>query len=211
MGIRKKRKYKFHKKTFIKLITFSFLFASSVILLFNITLNNKITKYINLINMIAIKQNETNNKISYNNIDKKLKTYPSYGTKYANLIIESINLKLPIYYGDNLEILSHGIGQYAGSFFPGEEGTTILAGHSTKEFLARILELKENDIIKIETSYGTFKYIVNSYKVVNEKDLKAFEVKKDKSSLILYTCYPLGYGKKINRYVVYANKGGNDE
>ena len=37
--------------------------------------------------------------------DNKLKNYPEYGTKYATIKIPKIDVDLPVYYGDTLEIL----------------------------------------------------------------------------------------------------------
>ena len=38
-----------------------------------------------------------------------------------------MKLELPIYHGDTLKILRKGVGHYAGSYFPGENGTVLLA------------------------------------------------------------------------------------
>ena len=37
--------------------------------------------------------------------ENRLKNYPEYGTKYATIEIPKIDVDLPVYYGDTLEIL----------------------------------------------------------------------------------------------------------
>ena len=121
-------------------------------------------------------------------------------------------MNLPIYYGDTLKILRYGIGQYAGSYFPGENGTIILAGHNTAAYFKRLDELEHGDEIVIEASYGTFKYIVDRSDVVKETDYEAFKVDHNSERLIMYTCYPMNrrvVGRRTKRYVVYAYKEGD--
>ena len=205
-----RRKKEFKIKIFATYVAISFLFASIFVLITYFPLNNKITKYTNLINTIAINEAKEEKEVSFDNVKKKLTSYPAYGSKYGNVIIDKVNLKLPLYYGDNLEILSHGAGQYAGSYFPGEGGTTIIAGHNDRGYFDKLLGLKKDDKITIDTTYGKFNYHVVETKIVNENDLEAFGVQDKKEFLIMYTCYPLGVGKKTERFVVYADKMGDN-
>ena len=165
-----------------------------------------IRKYTNRINTVAMKQDNTTEKITFDSVKKRLSSIPSYGTKYGNIKIDKIGLKLPIYFGDSMEILSYGVGHYVGSYFPGEGGSIILAGHNDSGYFERILELVKGDEIVIETGYGTFDYSVSDIKIANENDLSAFPIQEEKELLILYTCYPLGIGYKTERFVVYAYK-----
>lgn len=202
------RKRKFYTKIFATYVAISFLYASIFVLITYFPLNKSLTKMVNLVNTITINQTKEEKEVSFDNVKKKLTSYPSYGSKYGNIIIAKLNIKLPLYYGDNNETLSYGAGQYAGSYFPGESGTTIIAGHNDRGYFEKLLEAKQNDIITIETNYGTFNYQVNSTKIVNENDLSAFAVQSEKDEIILYTCYPLGISKKTERFVVYASKVG---
>ena len=205
---------KFAIKAFAINIAISFFFASVFVLVFYAFFYDKTTYYTNLINTTAISGNKTSEEkeIVLNKDSKRLTDYPAYGKKYATLKISAIDLELPLYYGDTLSILRYGVGQYAGSYFPGEGGTTIIAAHNTTNFFARVEELKVNDEIIIEASYGTFKYRIDSYKVVNENDLDAFPIQDEKELLILYTCYPINrsvIGRKTDRYVIYASLVGD--
>ena len=200
------------KKIIANKLALSFFIASIIILAIYIFLYKKVEYYVNIINTTAISNNEINKDIKYDKLTKRIIGYPNYGEKYADLIINKINVNLPIYHGDNLELLGSGIGHYAGSYFPGEDGTIILAGHNTESFLKRIEELIIDDEIMIKTNYGTFKYSVFETKIVNETDENSFKIDNNKEVLIIYTCYPINefiIGRRTKRYVVYANLIGD--
>ena len=200
-------------KTFATNVAFSFCFTAIFVLIVFFIFNKKINYYSSLINTTAIntsiKKEQKDTSLDLNK--KRLINYPDYGSKYATIEIEKINLKLPVYHGDSLSILRHGVGHYAGSYFPGEGGTTILAAHNSENFFGNITLLKKGDRIVLDTTYGMFTYEVDNYKVVNEKDLSAFGIEHDNEKLIMYTCYPTNtLGNKTERYVVYAYKVGDN-
>ena len=49
--------------------------------------------------------------------NKKIKNYPEYGTQYATIEIPKINVNLPVYFGDTLEILKKGVGHSSRKLF----------------------------------------------------------------------------------------------
>ena len=202
------KKYVFDFKVFATKVAISFLFASIFIVIVYFGFNKSISKYISLINTFTIKESKEEKKVLFDDIKKELKTYPAYGSKYANIKIDSVGINLPVYYGDTMEILSYGIGQYAGSYFPGEGGSIILAGHNDPGYFDSLLNVKQGDSVTLKTSYGDFEYVIDSFKVVNENDLDSFPIQTEKEMLIMYTCYPLGIGKKTERFVVYAYRAG---
>ena len=71
--------------------------------------------------------------------ENKITNYPEYGTKYANIEIPKIDVNLPVYYGDTLEVLKKGVGHSSGSYFPGEGGSIIYMGHNAKKIFRRFL------------------------------------------------------------------------
>ena len=135
-----------------------------------------------------------------------LVNYPTVGSKYADIKIESIGLNLPVYYGASYAILKSGIAHDDTSYFPGEGGSIIMAGHNFKSFLANLPKAKKGDIIELETTYGTFKYKITNTKIVNEDNVDEVPIQKDKEILMLYTCWPINnIGHASDRYVVYAD------
>ena len=192
-------------------IAIAFFFTAIFVLCYYSIAEEKISKYINLINTTAVKKEVEERNTTYNFETSKLLNYPKWGRKFATLNIKSIDMKLPIYHGDSLKILRYGIGHYAGSYFPGENGTIILAGHNTNDMFNKLDKIKKGDKVVIKANYATFEYQVYDMKVVHETDLKAFKIQHNEERLIMYTCYPINrsiIGRKTQRYVVYAKKVG---
>jgi len=135
-----------------------------------------------------------------------LVNYPTFGTKYADLKIDSIGLNLPVFYGANYTILKSGIAHDENSYFPGEGGSIILAGHNFKSYLANLPKAKIGDIITLETTYGKFNYKISNTKIVNENNVDEVPIQKNKEVLMIYTCWPINnIGHASERYVVYAD------
>lgn len=139
------------------------------------------------------------------NEDNKIQNYPEYGTQYATIEIPRINVNLPVYFGDTLEVLKKGVGHSSGSYFPGEGGSIIYMGHNSKNMFRRFSELQLGDELKVTTSYGEYTYKIYDMQLINEKDVDKLPVQKEKEILMVYTCYPFNnIGYATQRYVVYA-------
>ena len=110
---------------------------------------------------------------------------PNFGDMFGKLTIDSVNIKVNLYYGDDREQLRHGAGLFAGSFLPGFNRTILIAGHSID-----------------------FQYKITSTKIADADDSSNYDLKQDKKEqLILYTCYPFELiGYKSQRLFVYADK-----
>lgn len=165
---------------------------------------------INYADMISI---NTNSKIIKNiKFDEEKKTiisYPEYGTRYGNIKIESLNINLPLYYGDKLAYLRYGVGQSSGGYFPGEGGSIICMGHNNRNYLHDLPKIQEGAIIEINTTYGNFKYKVYTTKIVNMYDVDSLPIQEDEEILMLYTCYPVdSFGDKKDRFVAFARREG---
>lgn len=191
-------------------IAISFFFASIFITIVYFVGEEKINYYAALINSLAVNSDKENEAV-FNKESKRLIELPTYGKKFGIIRIPSVKISLPLYHGDNLQILHYGIGHYAGSYFPGEGGSIILPGHNNVGVFEKLDKVKKGDNVIIEANYGTFTYEVTDFKVVKETDLEAFPIQKDEELLILYTCWPINrsvVGRKTERYVVYAKKIG---
>jgi len=189
-------------------LALSFFFAALFLVIFHLLFSEKINFAISFLQKVTIVNHKQEEKIFLDLKKQRLDHYPSYGVKYGTLKISSISLELPIYHGDTLDILRYGVGHYAGSYFPGEGGSVILAAHNNEGFFRKLPELKSNDEIVVETIYGTFSYQVSHVKIALESDLSSFPIQDEEEVLILYTCYPVyAIGHTDKRYVVYAKRG----
>ena len=169
------------------------------------TCKTNLDKYLNLLNFMSVNVKEVEDStIKYDSNTKKIINYPKYGEVFADLIIPSIKLNTVVYHGDDYEILNKGVGHYAGSMFPSENASIILASHNSKQF-KNLYDVKINDIVTIKTNYGTFKYKIYETKVIKYDDTKQIPIKYGEEILMMYTCYPrnvIGFAEK--RFVVYA-------
>ena len=121
-------------------------------------------------------------------INDNLMNRPGIGEEFGNIEIPSLGFNEPVYHGDSNLELGKGIGHFAGSTIPGEEGNVIVSGHRHTVF--RPLEgINVGDEVIFTTTYGTFKYKVSEIKIVDEKENEELRV-LDYERLTMYTCYP---------------------
>ncbi len=195
------------KATIITIIV-AFIFAGIVCLIMQIAFGQTIWGAISLMNRISLDvSGKQEIETVYNPDKKRLENYPEYGTKYATIQIESINVDLPVYFGDTLEILKYGIGHSAGSYFPGEGGSIVYMGHNNVRTFRRLGEVKQGDIIKVITSYGEYNYEVYDTKIIGKTEKDKLPIQKEREILMVYTCYPFtSYGNAPSRCVVYAER-----
>ena len=118
-------------KVIVKQLAIAFFFASLFIFLIFIFFAKKIDTTISLLNKMSVKEvNRTTEKINIDSGSKRLSSYPTYGEIFATIEIPTINVSANIVEGDNLDLIKKNIGHYAGSYFPGEGGTIVLAAHN---------------------------------------------------------------------------------
>ena len=170
--------------------------------------NKQIEECISLISKVSI---DTENKAPIEEVklteeDNRITNYPEYGTQYATIQIPSIDVDLPVFYGDTLDIIKGArVGHAGGSYFPGEGGSIIYMGHNSTKVFRRFSELKKGDMITVKPSYGEYKYKIYDMQIVQENETDKLPIQKDKEILMIYTCYPFVYvGYTTQRYVVYA-------
>lgn len=131
-------------------------------------------------------------------------TYPRYGEKFSDLIIDKVSLNVPVFNGDSEEQLLKGAGHYNGSRFPGEGSNIVLAGHRNSVFKS-LKDVKTGDTIVLNTTYGKYVYKVSEIKIVKGSDNSIVQP-TDSEKLTLYTCYPFNYiGNAPNRYVLISD------
>ena len=188
-------------------LVISFFFASFIYLFVYLFLGNQINSYLSLVNAITVKPSGEyeSKEVSFNTVKKRLNNRPSWGTIWASLEIPEINMKLPVYQGDTLDILRSGGGHFSASYFPGEGGSIILDAHCDWGFFYRIPELKEGSLIYLKTIYGDYTYKLERTKIIGEDSMDDMPIQNDEEILMMYTCYPVNtIGHKSHRYVVYA-------
>lgn len=192
------------KATIISIIVALFI-TGAIIFAGYLFLGARIEEAISLVNKVSIDIENKEEKETVMNEQNKIQNYPEYGTQYATIEIPKIDVDLPVYFGDTLEILKKGVGHSSGSYFPGEGGSIIYMGHNSKKMFRRFSELQLGNEITVKTSYGEYKYKIYDMQLIKETELEKLPIQKEKEILMVYTCYPFNnIGYTTQRYVVYA-------
>jgi sortase A len=126
---------------------------------------------------------------------------PRFGATYAR----------PLYEGTTREVLQRGIGHYVGTALPGEIGNFAMAAHRTtygKPF-NRIAELRDQDVILVETKDNYFVYRVTGHQIVPPSQTSVLLPVPDQAgveatvaTLTMTSCHPEFSARE--RYVVHA-------
>ena len=100
---------------------------------------------------------------------------PSYGDLFGKITIDSVNKTINLYYGDGNDQLRKGAGLFNGSFLPGFNRTSLIAGHSLPYFEC-LGDVNVGDIIKISTHYGDFEYKITDTKIGKATDESNYDL-----------------------------------
>ncbi len=129
---------------------------------------------------------------------------PHLGARIGTITLPTLGLSWPIYQGTTSTQLAKGVGHFIGSVLPGQNDNTVLSGHRTTVF-NRLGELKRGQSVFIESSAGTFTYVIRSFRIVMRTD-KTVIVHKDHGVLTLTTCYPFNnIGTTTRAFIVTAD------
>jgi sortase A len=106
--------------------------------------------------------------------------------------LPSIDISTVVVQGTDTASLQKGPGHYPETPFPGEGGTSAIAGHRTT-YLApfrHLDQLKRGDEIEIEMPYANFAYRVQTTRVVDDSAVNIIH-KVGYERLVLTACHPL--------------------
>lgn len=123
--------------------------------------------------------------------------------------ISKINVKLPIYHGDEDEVLEKGVAHLPNTAFPigGVGNHSVLSAHTgypTQVFFDNLNELEIGDEIKVSVLDETLTYAVTAKNIVKPDNISLLSVNEEKDLLSLITCYP--YGVNSHRLIVTAER-----
>ncbi len=127
------------------------------------------------------------------------------------LIIDKIDLRLPILEETSRAALWVGAGLWEGGAGIGEEGNTVLTSHRAHahgRLFNRLDELAPGDEIVIETRSARYLYMVYDRQIVRAEDFRPTRPAEGESMLTLFTCHPLNRVNSPDRLVVLAREAG---
>ena len=125
------------------------------------------------------------------------------------LVIDKINVKLPIYHGTDDATLQVGVGHLEGSSLPvGGKGThAVLMGHRglpSSLLLTNLDKMRKKDTFILYVMGQTLTYQVDQIRTVNPDELRALTIDPGKDYCTLVTCTP--YGINTQRLLVRGHR-----
>ena len=122
---------------------------------------------------------------------------------FGHIEIPRLGISTLIAEGAGTEQLDRSVGHIATTPFPGQPGNCALCGHR-ESFLRDLGELREHDVIRIDTLQGTYTYEVEWCTVVEPHQVDVLD-STEAPSLTLVTCFPFhAVGSAPERFVVRA-------
>ncbi len=132
---------------------------------------------------------------------------PAKQSVIGRLEIPRLNLAVMVREGADESTLSRAVGHIPGTALPGNIGNVGLAGHRDTFFRA-LRNIRGGDVIDLQTTAGTYRYLVKSTKIVTPRDVSVLQASGGET-LTLVTCYPFYYvGSAPKRFIVHATQIG---
>jgi sortase A len=129
----------------------------------------------------------------------------SEGSPLGRIEISAVGLTVMVLEGTDEGTLRRAVGHIRGTPLPGQRGNVALAGHRDT-FFRGLRKIRVNDEITLTTLSGSYRYRVDSTKVVKPEETEVLEDDGD-DILTLVTCYPFNFvGSAPSRFIVRAHR-----
>lgn len=130
---------------------------------------------------------------------------PKRSMLIGRLEIPRLNMKVMVREGADESTLRRAVGHIPGTALPGTAGNVALAGHRDT-FFRGLRDIRRSDSIDLMTEDGTYRYQVQSTKIVGPRDVDVLAASGGET-LTLVTCYPFYYvGSAPKRFIVRATQ-----
>ena len=107
--------------------------------------------------------------------------------------------------GTDARTLRRAVGHIPGTPLPGQRGNVAITGHRDT-FFRPLRNIRKYDEIRLTTLSGSYRYRVDSIKVVEPEDMEVLD-NSDDAILTLVTCYPFYFvGPAPKRFIVRAHR-----
>ncbi|NLK23093.1 MAG: sortase [Clostridiales bacterium] len=127
---------------------------------------------------------------------------PTLNEKIGDITIDSVSINMGIYECNVDSSMVLGAAHVSISSLPGEGRRVALVTYPSKGF-NKLENIKNNDKVVIQTSYGKYTYSVSDSKVINDKISDCTNYFTESDELILFTSYPFDeIGSSSKYYMV---------
>ncbi|GIO57704.1 class D sortase [Paenibacillus cineris] len=121
-------------------------------------------------------------------------TNPQDGKVEGMLVIEKIDLKLPILHGATKKNMKTSLASIEHTGIAGQIGNYAVAGHRSRTYgrnFNRLDELQPGDTVRVDTGSEIFEYTVTDKLVVKPEEVWVLEANGRDREITLVTCDPL--------------------
>src|SRR5713226_429833 len=112
----------------------------------------------------------------------------AFGQPMAKIVVPSIKWDGIVLEGTDDRVLSGGPGHVTGTSYPGEPDNMVISNHNS--YSLSWGNVKAGDQIVIQANYGTYKYKVTGFKIIEARD-GSVSASTHRPTLTFITCYPL--------------------
>lgn len=131
--------------------------------------------------------------------------HPPTGKPLGEIELTRIGVTAMILEGTDDRTLRRAVGHIPGTPLPGQPGNVAIAGHRDTFFRA-LRNVRQDDEINLMTLEGSYRYRVDSIKVVGPEDTQVLD-NSGGDILTLVTCYPFYFvGPAPRRFIVRAQR-----
>ncbi|ANE48738.1 hypothetical protein SY83_05140 [Paenibacillus swuensis] len=110
------------------------------------------------------------------------------------LIINKIDLNLPILTNATKQNLSRSVASIANTGKAGQIGNYAIAGHRNRTYgknFNRLGEMKIGDVVEVDTGKEKFRYKLTSKEIVLPEEVGVLKGKENLREITLVTCHPM--------------------
>jgi sortase A len=127
------------------------------------------------------------------------------GESLGRIEVPRLGLQVIVAEGVDDTTLRRAAGHIPGTPLPGAEGNVGIAAHRDS-FFRPLKDVALGDEVVVTTPYGTFRYQVESTRIVMPEDVEVLDPTPERT-LTLVTCYPFFYvGSAPQRFIVKARE-----
>lgn len=158
---------------------------------------------------LLVNGQEISDPFSFQKLDFDMRSYGIENNIVAEIKIDILNLKVPIYLGATEENLNRGLAHLSHTSLPlGEEtSNVVVAGHRgliRHKMFRHLDKLQQGDEIVITNFWEELRYKVIKYEIISPDEVSKVLIQDGKDMITLITCHP--FRVNTQRLVVYCER-----
>jgi len=152
---------------------------------------------------------EISDPFSFQKLDFDMRSYGIENNIVAEIKIDRLKLKVPVYLGATEDNLNKGLAHLSHTSLPlGEEtSNVVIAGHRgliRHKMFRHLDKLEQGDEVVITNFWEELRYKVIKYEIISPEEVSKVLIQNGKDMITLITCHP--FRVNTQRLVVYCER-----